>query len=119
MRRSRHFCLVLTKHGPSLQISTEVPNIKFHTNRSSGTRADTCGQTDLTKLIGALGIYWSAPKKSYILPTHCMCMFHMITLKRRDYSPQQLVFVTEQSVFCAAETDVLNSLHTKVFTSVY
>lgn len=39
------------------------PQYKISHNRSSGTRADTCGQTDLTKLIGALRIYWNVPKK--------------------------------------------------------
>jgi hypothetical protein len=92
------------------------PHVKFHTNQSSGTCADTRGHTDLTELIGTLGIHWNAPKKSYILPTHFICMCHMITIRRRGYAPQQMVFVTEQS---AAETEVLNSLHTKVFTSVY
>ena len=47
-----------------------------------------------------------------------MFMCHMITIKHRDYASQQMVFVMERSVFCAAEADVLNSLHTKVFTSV-
>jgi len=70
------------------------------------------------KLIGALGIHCNAPKRSYILPTHFMFMCHMITIKHRDYASQQMVFVMERSVFCAAEADVLNSLHTKVFTSV-
>jgi hypothetical protein len=49
---------------------------------------------------------------------HALFVGHIITIKRRVYAPQQIVFVTEQCVFCAAETDVLNSLHTKVFTLV-
>jgi hypothetical protein len=57
-----------------MQIFTEDPNIKFQTNQSRRTHAETCGQTDLTKLIGALGIHWNAPKKSHILPKHFIFM---------------------------------------------
>ena len=74
------------------------PHIKFHTYRSRGARAYTRGQTDLTKLKGALVIHWNAPKKSCILPTHFLRMCHMITTKSRDYAPQQMVFVTERRV---------------------
>ena len=38
-----------------------VPNIKFDGNVSSGSRADTDGQTDVTKLTGAFLDYANAP----------------------------------------------------------
>ena len=34
-----------------------VSNIKFYENTSSGSRVDTGGQTDTTKIIGVLGLY--------------------------------------------------------------
>jgi len=37
-----------------------VPSIKFHGNRSSESRADICGQTDMTKLRGAFQDYSNA-----------------------------------------------------------
>lgn len=41
------FCQLLTKFGDSRQIFVKkTPNIKFHGNRSGGSRADTCGRTD-------------------------------------------------------------------------
>ena len=95
--------------SPQYQISNK--SVQKDTRRHTLTDG-----SDKTKR--RLRIHWNAPKKSYILPTHFMCLYHTITIEQRDYAPQQLVFVTEQSVFCAAETDVLNSLHTKVFTSV-
>jgi hypothetical protein len=39
-------CQILTKFVASGQIFMDVPYIKFRGNPSSGTRADTCGQTD-------------------------------------------------------------------------
>ena len=40
-------CLIyLTKYGISRQVFVKVPNIKFQENLSSGSHADTCGQTD-------------------------------------------------------------------------
>jgi hypothetical protein len=39
------FFSILAKSGISLQIFVEVPNIKFHINPFSGSRADTRGQT--------------------------------------------------------------------------
>jgi hypothetical protein len=45
----------------------KVPNIKFHTNRSSASRVDMCGQkerqTDMVKLMVAFHDYANAPKK--------------------------------------------------------
>jgi len=41
----------------TLKISVKVPSIKFHGNRSSESRADICGQTDMTKLRGAFHDY--------------------------------------------------------------
>ena len=38
-----------------------VPNIKFDGNVSNGSRADTGGEADMTKLIGAFDDYANAP----------------------------------------------------------
>jgi hypothetical protein len=46
MWSARCFCPILTKFGFSRQILIEVPNIKFHENSSSGSRADACGCTN-------------------------------------------------------------------------
>jgi hypothetical protein len=44
---SLHFsCPILADFGPSQQIFVNVPLIKFHENPPSGSRADTCGQTE-------------------------------------------------------------------------
>jgi hypothetical protein len=40
------FCLILTKFGVCRQISVTVPSMKIVCSLSSGSRADTCGQTD-------------------------------------------------------------------------
>jgi hypothetical protein len=39
----------------------EVPNTKFHKNPSSGSRSDTCGQTDVTKLKDVFRNHANAP----------------------------------------------------------
>lgn len=39
-----------------------MPNINFHGNTSSGSRAVTCEQTGMTKLIGTIRDYANAPK---------------------------------------------------------
>ena len=44
------------------QIFTEVPNIEFHRNPSSGTHADTCEWTDMMKVVGTLCDYANVPK---------------------------------------------------------
>jgi hypothetical protein len=46
------------------QIFIKVPNIKFHGNPSSGSRADTRGQAHMVNLIGAFRDYVNAPKKT-------------------------------------------------------
>ena len=43
----------LTRSGVSERIFMKISEIKFHENPSSGSRADTCGLMDMTKLIGA------------------------------------------------------------------
>ena len=43
-----------------LKVCIKVPSIKFHGNRSSWSRADICGQTDMMKLIGAFHDYLNA-----------------------------------------------------------
>ena len=47
----RYFCPILTKFGVFRQVFIKVPSIKFQRSPSSDSRADTCGQTDMTKLI--------------------------------------------------------------------
>lgn len=61
MKNARFICLISTKFGVSRQIFMNVPNIKFDGNVSSGSRADTDGQTDVTKLTGAFLDYANAP----------------------------------------------------------
>jgi len=46
MLSAQNFCPVLKKYGVSRQILINVSNTKFHGNLSSGSQADTCGQTD-------------------------------------------------------------------------
>jgi hypothetical protein len=47
MYSARYFLSIVTKFGISRQIFMKIPNTKFHINPSSGSRADTCGQTDV------------------------------------------------------------------------
>lgn len=47
-----------------MQTFVEVPGIKFHENPFSGIRADTCGQTDTRKLVGAFRDLRNRPKNS-------------------------------------------------------
>jgi hypothetical protein len=44
------------------RFSYKSPNLKFHVNPSSGSRANTCGQTDMTKVIGVFRDYANALK---------------------------------------------------------
>jgi len=53
----RYFCLISVKCGVSWQILMKVPSIKFHRNKSSGSCTYTCGQSDMTKLMGAFCDY--------------------------------------------------------------
>jgi hypothetical protein len=46
IQRAGHFVPISTKFGFSRHTFTEVPDIKFHGNLKSGSRADTCGQKD-------------------------------------------------------------------------
>jgi hypothetical protein len=51
----------------------KVPNIKFHGNPFSGSRSDTCGQTDdMTKVRGAFRVYADAPNIWSILKSLTM-----------------------------------------------
>jgi len=40
------------------------PNIKFHDNLFSGSHTDTCGQTDMMKLISAFTVIHTCLKMS-------------------------------------------------------
>jgi len=40
----------------------KVSYTKFYENTSSGSRVDTCGQTDTTKLIGVFATIWTRLK---------------------------------------------------------
>jgi hypothetical protein len=42
----RYFCAILTEAGVSRQIFIKLPNIKFRSSPSGGSRAVTRGQTD-------------------------------------------------------------------------
>jgi hypothetical protein len=44
----------------------KVPSTKFHGNRSSGCRADTCRRTDMTKLMGAFRDNANATKINFV-----------------------------------------------------
>jgi len=52
------------------QIFINVPHTKFHGNPSSGSRTDTCGQTDgqtdMKNEIVAFRHYAKAPKKKFL-----------------------------------------------------
>ena len=41
----------------------KVPHIRLNENPTSRSRDDACGQTDTTKLIGAVRAYADAPKR--------------------------------------------------------
>jgi hypothetical protein len=53
MQNPRRFCPVVKTFEVPLQISMEIPDIRFHGNLSSGSDANTCGQagrqTNVTK----------------------------------------------------------------------
>ena len=57
MQSFRYFCPFVTKFGFYRWIFIEVAIIKYHGNPPSGSRADTCGRTDMTKVIGAFRNY--------------------------------------------------------------
>jgi hypothetical protein len=69
----RDFCPILTTLWFSRQIFIKVPSAKFRQNQSSGSRADSCGQTDgrtdMTKVIVAFREHANSPenkmKKGY------------------------------------------------------
>jgi len=44
--KPRQFCAILTKCVVPLEIFLKILSIKFHTNPSSGSRADTSAKTD-------------------------------------------------------------------------
>jgi hypothetical protein len=46
MQSGPYFCPILTKFVIFRQIFTDVPNIKFHANLPSESRADIYGHTD-------------------------------------------------------------------------
>jgi len=58
------FCLISVKCGVSWQILMKVPSKKFDRNKSSGCCTYTCGQSDMTKLIGAVCDYVHVHLKS-------------------------------------------------------
>ena len=45
-----------------MMLGTTNIKAKIHENQSSDNRADPCGQTDMTKLIGALRSFTNEPK---------------------------------------------------------
>ena len=51
----------------SREIFIKVAYVKFHGNPSSGSRGDTCGQTDMTKVMGDFSEYANASKIPSIL----------------------------------------------------
>jgi hypothetical protein len=67
MQIARYFCPILNIFELSRQFLTKVPNIEFHENTSSGRRADTCGQTEMAELIGAVRDYVNFPINQRIL----------------------------------------------------
>jgi len=46
MYSARYFCTILTKFGIPRQIFIKILNVKCYGNPSSGSRTDTCEQTD-------------------------------------------------------------------------
>jgi hypothetical protein len=50
------------------QIIVNVLSIKFDGNPSSGNGADTCGQTDMTKVMDAFHDYVIAPENFSFIP---------------------------------------------------
>jgi hypothetical protein len=49
MKGARLCCPNVPKLGDGRKIFLKVPNIKFHENRSFGSRVDICGRTDEAK----------------------------------------------------------------------
>jgi hypothetical protein len=78
MQSARYFCLSVSKFGFSGQNFINVPNTKFHRNPASGSRADTCGQTDRRtwrSSEGAFRDYANAPK------INCFCFMCFVKSK--------------------------------------
>ena len=74
--RARSFCLISTKSGLSRRTFIKTSDIKFCEYLSSGSRADTCGQTDgrtnMTKVSGAFTCRKSRRKFScFVFPLFC------------------------------------------------
>jgi len=63
LKNTRHFYLILDKFGFSRRTFVKVLHIKFHRNPSSGSRADSYGQTDgHHEVLGDFRDYVRAPK---------------------------------------------------------
>jgi hypothetical protein len=57
MYGDRHFGTTLNKYGVPRQTFMKSLNVKFHGKSSSGSRANTCGQMDKTKITDAFRHY--------------------------------------------------------------
>jgi hypothetical protein len=72
--------------GFSQQIFIKVPNVKFHSNPPSGSRADICGQTDrwedFTELIGTFRDHAKASK----IGDRKICMNKRYCRKTKNYT---------------------------------
>jgi hypothetical protein len=60
------FYPIVNKIGLCGKIVMEEATTKFHRNPSSVSPADSCGRTDMTKVIGALREYANAPRKGMV-----------------------------------------------------
>jgi hypothetical protein len=58
--------------GFSHQSFMDVTNTKFHKNPSSGSRSDTCGQTEVMKLKDAFCNHAKAPKNHRLITRLCL-----------------------------------------------
>ena len=78
MQSVRNFCKILTKFEFSQNIFVPVIKIKFHGNPSRGNCANSCGQTDITKLRGAVCDYANSNKHAGL---SAICVSDMIFMK--------------------------------------
>jgi len=62
MYDNRLFGMILTKYGVARQTFMKSFNIKFHGKPSSGSRSNTCGQTDKTKIRDDYRHYRNTPR---------------------------------------------------------
>jgi hypothetical protein len=68
-----NFCLI---HFSFSEEVSEILNIRFHENPSSGNRIVPCGRTDITNLIVTFRNFSNAPKNQHVFILGVVCTRH-------------------------------------------